>query len=381
MSKKLDTVWDAPPHTIAKIAMLKYYLQAWLPILARGVAKPMLYVDGFAGPGYYTNHPEGSPLAALRCMEDSISELRKTGRNAQVTCVFIEEDPRRFESLEEQVRPFKERRLVEIRTFHGQFSNRIIELEREFPMAFRGDSPNFVFADPFCLGITLDAFKRCMAGSRGELLINLDADGISRIYSANNANREKQLDEIFGGRVWETELGSKGLPMKEQARRILHLYKKCLRTIRGVDYVFQFEMRGRGDGLNYYLVYATKNDVAMIKMKEAMARVGQNGQYQFSDIDEDQEFLISENNDEHYAAKLHSEFVGRGKIPFKDVERFVLCETLRISASPLLKILENKEQIEVEMRAGESRRRGTFEREKTAFVTFHSQPSQGYLFA
>lgn len=381
MSTRYNTTWPASAHTKAKIAMLTYYLEAWFPILAQSIPVPILYVDGFAGPGYYTNHPEGSPLAALKCLEKSIENLGSRNRCPQVTCVFIEEDAKRFQVLQEAIQPFKERRRVEIRAFNRRFVDGVLDLEREFPMSFRGDHPNFIFADPFCTGIAMDAFKRCMAGKRGELLINLDADGISRIYKADNPRREEQLDEIFGGRCWATELGSQDLPIREQAQRILHLYKRRLGEIHGVDYVFQFEMRGQQDTLNYYLVYATKSPVAMRAMKEAMSKVDQNGQYCFSDADETQIFLITEDHSEHYANKLLSAFADKGPVAFREVERFALCETLEKSATPLLRILENKDLIDVKMRDGFTRRRGTFEREKTEFVTFRSHAPQGDLFA
>jgi hypothetical protein len=115
-------------------------------------------------------------------------------------------------------------------------------------------------------------------------------------------------------------------------------------------------------------------------MKEAMSKVDQNGQYCFSDADEDQIFLINEDHDAHYANKLHGAFVGRGWVAFREVERFALCETLAKSATPLLRVLENRDLLDVEMKEGATRRRGTFEREKTAFVTFHPGPKQGDLF-
>jgi len=64
MSKQLPVVWDAELRTVAKIAILKAYLNAWFRIL--GMKRPgqkILYVDGFAGPGRYRNYDEGSHLA------------------------------------------------------------------------------------------------------------------------------------------------------------------------------------------------------------------------------------------------------------------------------------------------------------------------------
>jgi three-Cys-motif partner protein len=61
--KKLPTIWNAPPHTIAKIEMLRAYLVAWFQILGRSrPGQDLLYVDGFAGPGEYLRF-------STRCLE------------------------------------------------------------------------------------------------------------------------------------------------------------------------------------------------------------------------------------------------------------------------------------------------------------------------
>ena len=52
MSEKLGTIWPLEPHTKAKHEILKYYLGAWFPILAKGSGR-IVYIDGFAFLGYY----------------------------------------------------------------------------------------------------------------------------------------------------------------------------------------------------------------------------------------------------------------------------------------------------------------------------------------
>ncbi|MFZ7121222.1 MAG: three-Cys-motif partner protein TcmP, partial [Eubacteriaceae bacterium] len=52
MSKISSTIWAIEPHTEAKHAILRKYLDAWLPIITRWNGK-VLYIDGFAGPGEY----------------------------------------------------------------------------------------------------------------------------------------------------------------------------------------------------------------------------------------------------------------------------------------------------------------------------------------
>ena len=65
MSPVDTTIWDLDDHTRAKHEILRYYLGGWFPILARASGR-IIYLDGFAGPGIYSNGEEGSPIIALR---------------------------------------------------------------------------------------------------------------------------------------------------------------------------------------------------------------------------------------------------------------------------------------------------------------------------
>ena len=50
MAAPRTTIWAIEPHTMAKYAILRCYLQAWVPILT-GSFRRVFYIDGFAGPG------------------------------------------------------------------------------------------------------------------------------------------------------------------------------------------------------------------------------------------------------------------------------------------------------------------------------------------
>ena len=95
--KKLPTIWNAPPHTIAKIKMLRAYLVAWFQILGRSRrGQDLLYVDGFAGPGEYVNYPTGSPLAALSAAEEALALTASQWVGGKIHCAFIEADDDRY---------------------------------------------------------------------------------------------------------------------------------------------------------------------------------------------------------------------------------------------------------------------------------------------
>ena len=48
-----DKLWELKPHTQTKHLILKRYLNAWLPIMARYNGR-ILLIDGFAGRGRYS---------------------------------------------------------------------------------------------------------------------------------------------------------------------------------------------------------------------------------------------------------------------------------------------------------------------------------------
>ena len=57
-----QTVWPAEAHTLAKIEILKRYLEAWFHILGTTRKKDtLLFIDGFAGPGKYSAWRRGIP--------------------------------------------------------------------------------------------------------------------------------------------------------------------------------------------------------------------------------------------------------------------------------------------------------------------------------
>jgi three-Cys-motif partner protein len=382
MSKRLPVVWDAHPHTIAKIAILKGYLNAWFRILAathRG--ETILYVDGFAGPGYYSNHDEGSPLAAMRVADKTIQSLGDKFIAKKLHCAFIEDRSDRYQLLVEAAAPFVGKPHLGITKHNCEFVEGIELVRKELPAPFRGEGPLFVFADPFGgTGIPFSTFASCMQGDTAELLINLDADGIARIFSAENNNRDAQLTELFGNECWRTELTAWG-DLKRLSVQILDLYKKRLRTLPGVDFVRSFAMRGSKDAINYHLVFATKHPLGMRKMKEAMRAIDKTGAYSFSDAHAEQEVLFRDDKPEIYAEALFRQFAGM-TVTLRDVNVFALSETPFPNPKAMLAVLEKQGRVRVEINGNESRKAGSFPEGKIKalqFGKFDTMTEQGEL--
>jgi hypothetical protein len=96
--------WDYPPHTKAKHDMLASYLDGWFPILSSWNGR-VLFFDGFAGRGRYTDGSEGSPLVALRRLVEHRSFPRM--RDREFVFFLVEANEDNAESLDREIEAFK----------------------------------------------------------------------------------------------------------------------------------------------------------------------------------------------------------------------------------------------------------------------------------
>lgn len=352
MSKRIPTIWEADPHTLAKIAILEGYLNAWVPILGRRFRQPLIYVDGFAGPGFYKGGEDGSPVAAMRAASTGIERIEHAGDtfvSKEMHLFFVEENRKRHKHLQQTLdsKNGYNRHLKVHSPIHSTFAEALPQIAKSIPAAFEANAPVLLFADPFgATGMPFDILKDAVRGSSSELLINLDADGVRRIYQASNNRREEQLCELFGCDHWQG-FEACGNDHQKLHREILALYKHQIRTIPGMKYVWQFGMRGKHNMLSYYLVFATKNPLGMEKMKEAMKSISQDGSYSFSDASVDQEHMMFDKDDDAvFAEGLWKTFYGR-TVTYSETVDYALNETPFTNPKAMLSELERQRRLDV----------------------------------
>lgn len=377
--KKFDVIWEAPPHTLAKIAILKGYLLAWFQIMGRAKRKQkVLYVDGFAGPGEYTNSSQSSPIAALTAAKAALSLSGNSWIAGDIHCAFIETDAERLNNLRARIEPFDNTPGLHIHSLGKSFVDGLHELKSQIPSPFTHSHPLFVFIDPFgATGAPFSVVTDILRSRGSEVLINLDADGIARIFLAKaNPNRDSQLTEIFGDASWQGIL-SENLPFQTLCYRVLDLYKAKLRKLPQVEYVFAFEMRstrGAAETLSYFLVFASQHHLGLEKMKEAMRRIDTDGDYRFSDAKINQPSLFRFDDLTPYSTELYCRFRGR-VVHYSEIRKFALNETPFTNPKGMLKLLEDKELIAVNS-SDPKRRKGTFNEDKILSVKFAEKEIQ-----
>lgn len=363
-NKNLGVVWKAEPHTIAKGEVLRAYLVAYFQIL--GTSKPrqtLLYVDAFAGPDQYTNYPHGSPTAALIAAQEAIINSQQRWTADDIHCAFIEPDLKRFENMDKKIHSFRGVSRLKIHTYNADFETGLATLRKDIPAPFSKSHPLFVFIDPFgAKGAPCSVVREILTSGCSEVLINLDADGIARIFRAKDkAKHEQLLTTIYGDQSWMGELtDDQQFPVL--CRKALNLYTEKLRSITGVRYVFSFEMQTQAGALNYFLVFASKHPLGLVKMKEAMKRIDQDGSYRFADANVSQPSLFRFDDPEQYARLMHRHFEGR-TVSYEPVENqindYALNQTPFLNAKAMLAVLEKRKLISVISREAK-RRQGTF---------------------
>ena len=371
MSAKIKSVlWEAPLHTLAKISILRAYLSRWFGIFGRSRPRQNLwYVDGFAGPGEYTNSPSGSPVAAIASASEALQSVGSQWKAGKIHCVFIEQDAKRFDHLINKLGSSVGNPNIETHFFNLPFVDGLTALKDQIPNPFSPASPLFAFIDPFgAKGVPFTDIKDLLSRNAAEVLINFDSDGIGRIFRAEEAaNHEPILNGIFGDDSWKTEL-AKHQVSHELYRGVLDLYKQKLRALPKVHYVFAFEMRSAKNVIDYHLVFASQHYLGLEKMKEAMKTIDKSGEFCFSDAHLNQSKMFRFDEPSTYSPQLFEQFRGR-TVNYPELRDYALNESPFTNPKEMLKDLEKKNMIQVSSR-DPKRRKGTFNEENLIGITF-----------
>ena len=327
MPTPTKTVWPLEPHTRAKHEILRRYLEAWTAILGLGGFKTIAYVDGFAGPGVYDNGEDGSPIIALK------AALKHKDRiSADLKFLFVEKNTERAAQLRESVaaHSLPKNFLVRIAdgvSFEQGFRTHLLD---PYKLKQRPLPPTFAFIDPFgWTKVPFDLVREILGNPSCEVLINFMYEEINRFIE--HPDQGANFDLLFGTDAWR---GVAKLSDARARREFLHdLYRDQLRNVAGAQYVRSFEMRNRNDATDYFLFFATNSARGMEKMKEAMWKVDESGEFRFSDATNPAQTLLFSPQPNFAALRraILGEFEGR-ETTVAEVEEFVLaCTPFRVT--------------------------------------------------
>jgi three-Cys-motif partner protein len=340
--------------------------------MGQTVRKPLVYIDGFAGPGHYTNYSKGSPVAALVAALSARAACKAKWKAGDTHCIFIEMNPEFFDHLSTHIQPFRGQQGLLIHCYHDSFEEGVSAAARDVPSAINDGAARFSFIDPFgAKGVPFSVVRQLLSSPLSEVMVNLDADGLGRIFEAGDwASHEKLLTSVFGDASWKTALTARG-DFPQLCRQILDLYAGRLRSIPKVDFVWPFEMATKTGAIDYFLVFASRHPEGMRKMKQSMRRIGQGGEYRFCDASVGQvHFDLHSAQDLAIACDAVCRRFAGQRATYDDLDRFMLKETNYFDPKRTVITLEGEGRAVVSARPGVKRRKGSFVREDVAHVTF-----------
>ena len=373
MTDELPTVWEAEPHTTAKHAILGGYLKAWMAILARQTAKlgrrkPILYIDGFAGPGTYAGGEEGSPVVAIRTAVEHSHDLPVP---IEVLCIEQREDRYRrlVQVLEDQRQRVSESTKVIIdQPIQGDCHkeiNRLLDRHDESKTRF---GPALVFLDQFGYSaVPMELIRRIMSHDVCEVLTYLNWSHLGRFIS--DETKWSGITRAFGGKDWKEVLD---LPPDQRPPRLLELYRRALVNRGGVRFHCSFSMHDERGGLLYWLFFCSGNVRGFEEMKRSMWRVDETGEFQFFDRHFGQLRLLQGYDDEWLAEALCHDLRGTTRT-VAEVQEHVLVETPCWNHGGALRVLERQERISF-VDAPPGRRRGWFKKYPEMRIRFDCPP-------
>lgn len=355
MAKKLPTIWDLEPHTGAKHAILRRYLQAWLPILGRHHGR-IVYMDGFAGPGIYSRGEPGSPKIALSAAIEQQQFLK-----GEVIFLFIEQDEERLASLHQQIAtlPLPER--FKVRPHLGDCNEVLAKILDDLDAAENGLAPAFVFLDPFGFSDTpMSLVARLMQHQRCEIMITFMFEEINRFLK--HEKLPDHFDQLFGSTEWRAALTDATPSLRRE--RLKNLYQQQLKASARAQHVLAFEMRNDSNSLDYILFFGTNSMEGLKKMKEAMWKVDPVAGFTFSDAtDPSQTVMFTPEPDrDDIRRRLLARFAGQ-TVSVEQIERFILERTpyRETHYKSALKAMEAPGMGQVTVTTAKAgRRRGTF---------------------
>lgn len=267
-------LWNLGSHTPGKHLVLRGYLDAWLAILGM-TQERILFIDGFAGPGEYTEHEPGSPIIALRALKDHSAKGRF---KPQMIFLFVENHEGRVEHLKRLVDA--ERSMlppnVEIHIECGKFDATMTTVLDSVEGTGGRLAPTFLMADPFGVSDTpMSVIARVLRHPKSEVYISFMYEAINRFKATPEF--EPHLDGLFGCPDWRA-----GLTIEDPDEKrafFFSLYRNQLKAA-GATHVLHFELY-EGGRLVYAIFFGSKHPRGCDKMKQAIWKVDPFGDYAF----------------------------------------------------------------------------------------------------
>jgi three-Cys-motif partner protein len=259
--------------SVVKDELLGCYLKPYVSKILH-TYKPLVYVDCFAGKGKFEDGNDGSPLIALRIIDECCASTKM--KSIQVEAIFI--DLNYADDLKENLKAYPWTKIVS-----GKYEDNIKSILRD-----KENCNVFLYIDPYGIkalqSSLFDYFAKGQFSSI-ELLINMNSFGFIReaCHALGTTFDEKalfddlveyeptkmdasdksirELNEIAGGDYWQSiiEAYTKG-EINTYDAEVQFSEQYCMRLMKSYTYVLNMPVRiKRGHRPKYRLIHATNH--------------------------------------------------------------------------------------------------------------------------
>lgn len=344
------TTWSIEPHTQAKHEILKRYLQAWYPILSKFNGR-ILYIDGFAGPGEYSNGELGSPIIAINEAKNHTLKL-----NTEILFLFIEANKDRYEHLKNVASEIDLPNNIKYEIICSKFDETLISLFDNLNEQEKRIAPTFAFIDPFGFSDTpFSVIERLLSYKKCEVLITFMSGFMNRFKGESPKN--KHFDALLGTPDWRHVITE-----NSDAGDIVTFYQNTLKSV--AKHVYSFEMINKFNQTLFHLIFCTNSIKGLKEMKRAMWKVDETGTFSFSDNTDPYQTVLFEHEPDYQHLKrlILNKFKGK-MVSTEEIENFVIAETPYREThfkTQILKPMEHANPPEIEILCEKKRRNGTY---------------------
>ncbi len=265
-----------------KDLVLSEYLKPYLPKIA-SQKKPILIVDGFAGPGRFDAGDRGSPLI----IAEAVKAFLDRPAAAQVNVVCVEPDDAFYARLVENTEPYPF-----VTTLHKRFSDVLPTIEKH-----ADTSSTFLYLDPFTITpfewAAMEQVFRLVNEERVsvEVLLNFNGAHFTRIARASagmarpndDAGGEQDdavltepaafelLNAVAGGDWWQ-QFVNDDRPFADAVNSITDGYCRKLREQFNEVCRHDIKERSRHQLPKYTLIFGSRHPDALLLMNDAAVR-------------------------------------------------------------------------------------------------------------
>lgn len=348
-----ETIWALDPHTVGKHLVLSAYLNAWIPIIGQR-GERVVIIDGFAGPGVYANGEPGSPMIAL----DLVRSHTALSRIGEVVMLFVEQDPKRFAALKNQIalRGDSLPKEISIHAEHGTFAEAMTALRQAMDENSSQLAPSFTMIDPFGVkGVTHDDIRWLLAQPKSELYVSFMVPWAARFIASSEF--EQHLDAFLGPIDWRSTIGA---PFLKAVENLQNMFDASLRAA-GATHVVRFDLFN-ANTYKYSIFFASKHELGCAKMKEAIWKAMPNGSYSYRDsagaqLAFDMHAIGLDTLDDELEEQLSSEDWTK----VEDLNTYLCSDQTRFYPTQLKKSLARLEKAErITVKDGSRTRRGSY---------------------